>query len=85
MSTFSNIYEAGNILSDSEDEDYFDRKNSPELSQLSSKLSEVEKSQSKISKEFESKFSKEVEQNSKDIQSVTERIIEWKMKNEEKM
>ena len=45
----------------------------------------MEKSQSKISKEFENKFSKQVEQNSKDIQAVTERIIEWKMKNEEKM
>jgi hypothetical protein len=26
-----------------------------------------------------------VEQNSKDIQAVTERIIEWKMKSEEKL
>lgn len=50
MSTFSNIYDVGNILSDSEDEDNLDKRNSPELSQLSQKLSEVQKSQSKISK-----------------------------------
>jgi hypothetical protein len=35
MSTFSNIYDVGNILSDSEDEDNLDKRNSPELSQLS--------------------------------------------------
>ena len=50
MSTFSNIYDVGNILSDSEDEENSERKNSPDLSQLSEKISEVEKSQSKISK-----------------------------------
>ncbi len=39
MSTFSNIYDGGNILSDSEEEDKHDRKDSPELSQFSSKIS----------------------------------------------
>jgi hypothetical protein len=41
MSTFSNIYDGGDILSDSEDEDKPERRDSPELSQLSSKISEV--------------------------------------------